>query len=105
MDFRLSTEQQAFQDEVTGFVESGLPAGWDGQQGTIDERMAVEREVMRRLADRRWLALPWPKEYGGTGATPMEQLIFNEQMAYHRVPGYVNMGVAWVGPVVMLYGT
>jgi alkylation response protein AidB-like acyl-CoA dehydrogenase len=105
MDFRLSTEQQAFQDEVTGFVRSGLPAGWDGEQGTIDERMAVEREVMRRLAGKRWLALPWPKEYGGMGATPMEQLIFNEQMAYHRVPGYVNMGVAWVGPVVMLYGT
>ncbi|MEX0781005.1 MAG: acyl-CoA dehydrogenase family protein [Dehalococcoidia bacterium] len=105
MDFRLSTEQLAFQDEVTGFVKSGLPAGWDGQQETIDERMAVEREVMRRLAENRWLALPWPKEYGGLGATPMEQLIFNEQMAYHRVPGYVNMGVAWVGPVVMLYGT
>jgi alkylation response protein AidB-like acyl-CoA dehydrogenase len=35
----------------------------------------------------------------------MEQLIFNEQMAYHGVPGTMNMGVAWVGPVVMLYGT
>ncbi len=105
MDFRLSTEQQEFQDEVTGFVRSGLPAGWDGEQETVEERMAVEREVMRRLAAKRWLALPWPKEYGGMGATPMEQLIFNEQMAYHRVPGYVNMGVGWVGPVVMLYGT
>jgi alkylation response protein AidB-like acyl-CoA dehydrogenase len=105
MDFRLSTEQQAFQEEVTGFVQSGLPAGWNEDHESIDERMAVEREVMRRLAARRWLALPWPKEYGGMGATPMEQLIFNEQMAYHRVPGYVNMGVAWVGPVVMLYGT
>ncbi|HEX6031429.1 MAG TPA: acyl-CoA dehydrogenase family protein [Tepidiformaceae bacterium] len=105
MDFRLNPEQQAFQDEVTSFVKAGLPAGWDEEQGSIDERMAVERDVMKRLAAKRWLALPWPKEYGGMGATPMEQLIFNEQMAYHRVPGYVNMGVAWVGPVVMLYGT
>ena len=105
MDFRLSSAQQTFQDEVAGFVASGLPAGWDAAQESIERRMTVEREVMRRLADRRWLALPWPKEYGGMGATPMEQLIFNEQMAYHRVPGYVNMGVAWVGPVVMLYGT
>ena len=32
-------------------------------------------------------------------------MIFNEQMAYHGVPGTMNMGVAWVGPVVMLYGT
>jgi alkylation response protein AidB-like acyl-CoA dehydrogenase len=105
MDFRLSPAQQQFQDEVSAFVKSGLPSGWDEQQASIDARMVVEREVMRRLAANRWLALPWPKEYGGMGATPMEQLIFNEQMAYNRVPGYVNMGVAWVGPVVMLYGT
>jgi alkylation response protein AidB-like acyl-CoA dehydrogenase len=59
---------------------------------------------MKRLAAKHWLALPWPKEYGGLGASPMQQLIFNEQMAYHGVPGTVNMGVAWVGPVVMLYG-
>lgn len=60
---------------------------------------------MKRLASRRWLALPWPEEFGGLGATPMQQLVFNELMAYYRVPGLINMGVAWVGPVVMLYGT
>ncbi len=105
MDLRLNPEQQAFQRDVADFIERGLPAGWERERGSLDERMAVERGVMKALAAKRWLALPWPKEYGGLGATPVEQLIFNEQMAYHRVPGVVNMGVAWVGPVVMLYGT
>ncbi|MBI5949183.1 MAG: acyl-CoA dehydrogenase family protein [Chloroflexi bacterium] len=102
MDFRLNQHQSAFQQEVRTFIETGLPAGWDGE---AEAGGPVEREIMGRLAAKHWLALPWPKEYGGMGASPMEQLIFNEQMAYHRVPGMMNMGVAWVGPVVMLYGT
>ncbi len=105
MDFRLDHAQSAFQREVLGFIDSGLPTGWDADFASLEAGLAVERDVMKRLAARNWLALPWPKEFGGLGASPVQQLIFNEQMAYHRVPGTVNMGVAWVGPVVMLYGT
>ena len=104
MNFHLSPEQAEFQAEVLDFIAEGLPPGWDQDHGSLEAGLEVEREVMRRLAAKRWLALPWPKEYGGMGASPMQQLIFNEQMAYHGVPGTVNMGVAWVGPVVMLYG-
>jgi len=105
MDFHLDPEQAAFQKEVATFIEQDLPAGWQREHPAVAEQMEVERAVMRALSGRRWLALPWPKEYGGAGATAIEQMIFNEQMAYHGVPGTVNMGVAWVGPVVMLYGT
>ena len=104
MNFHLNPEQAAFQDEVVRFIEHDLPRGWDQEHDTFAEGLAIEREVMTRLASKHWLALPWPKEFGGLGASPMQQLIFNEQMAYHGVPGTVNMGVAWVGPVVMLYG-
>lgn len=106
MDLRLTPEQTSFQREVTAFIESGLPAGWKtAREDVLEERLGIERDIMRRLAERHWLALPWPEEYGGLSASPMQQLIFNEQMAYHSVPGVINMGVAWVGPVVMLYGT
>lgn len=106
MNFRLTATQEAFQKEVLEFIDTGLPQGWQvGREEDISTRLPIEREVMKRLAAKHWLALPWPKEYGGLGASPMDQMIFNEQMAYHRVPGVVNMGVAWVGPVVMLYGS
>lgn len=104
MNFHLNPEQAAFQQEVVDFIEHGLPPGWDQEHSSFEEGLSIERDVMTRLASKHWLALPWPKEYGGLGASPMQQLIFNEQMAYHGVPGTVNMGVAWVGPVVMLYG-
>jgi alkylation response protein AidB-like acyl-CoA dehydrogenase len=105
MDFRLNPAQAAFQQDVISFIDHDLPAGWDAGYESLAARMDVERAVMKRLAARHWLALPWPREYGGLGASPMQQLIFNEQMAYRQVPGTMNMGVAWVGPVVILYGT
>ncbi|HML96988.1 MAG TPA: acyl-CoA dehydrogenase family protein [Tepidiformaceae bacterium] len=105
MNFHLTAAQAAFQKEVTDFIAHGLPPGWDTEHESLQDRLAVERDIMKRLAAKRWLALPWPRQYGGLGASPMQQMIFNEQMAYHGVPGTVNMGVAWVGPVVMLYGT
>jgi alkylation response protein AidB-like acyl-CoA dehydrogenase len=105
MDFRLDPAQAEFQRDVAAFIEHDLPEGWSTPRESLAAGIEVERAVMKRLASRHWLALPWPREYGGLGASPMEQLLFNEQMAYHRVPGVVNMGVAWVGPVVMLYGT
>jgi alkylation response protein AidB-like acyl-CoA dehydrogenase len=48
--------------------------------------------------------MAWPKEYGGGGASHMRQLVYNEEMAYHGAP-VGNMGIAWVGPSLMLYGT
>lgn len=105
MDFRLNSEQEAFQREVASFINSDLPSAWNEEHGSLEARLEIERDVMKRLAKRHWLALPWPQAVGGMAASPMRQLIFNEQMAYNGVPGTVNMGVAWVGPVVMLYGT
>jgi len=100
VDFLLSPAQAEFQSEVNQFVDGLLPD--DGS----DPRAQPEWEttVRRELAARHWLALPWPVEYGGMGASPMQQMIFNEIVSYRRVPAF-SMGVAWVGPALMLYGT
>ena len=100
MDFRLSSEHAAFQREVARFVDELLPD--DGSDPRDDPEFATT--VRMALAGRGWLALPWPVEYGGQGASPLQQMFFNEIMAYRRVPSF-SMGVAWVGPALMLYGT
>ena len=58
------------------------------------------------MAKRRWLTMAWPEQYGGLEAPHWQQCIMSEEMAYHRAPGSgANMGVQWVGPSLMLYGT
>ena len=68
--------------------------------------MALTRSFQTEMAKRRWLTLAWPKEHGGLEAPHSQQMIMAEEMAYHRAPGGgSNMGVQWVGPSLMLYGT
>jgi alkylation response protein AidB-like acyl-CoA dehydrogenase len=104
MDFRLTAEQKAFQAEVQAFIDQEVPKDWSRARDADDQRTGVQREIRRKLAAKKWLTLAWPKEYGGLDASPMQQMVFNELMSYHSVPSF-SMGVAWVGPVMMLYGT
>jgi alkylation response protein AidB-like acyl-CoA dehydrogenase len=70
-----------------------------------EERAGFQKGFIKKLADRKWLAMAWPQEYGGLGASHMQQLIYNEEMSYRQAPGAFSMGVAWVGPALMIYGS
>ena len=108
MDFHFTPEEDAFRQEIREFLRQTLPADWDPDAyGEMDDEdaWALSRHVTKKLAERKWLAMAWPTEYGGLNATHMQQMIFNEEMAYHGAPGGGGMGVAWVGPAIMLYGT
>lgn len=110
MEFRLTAEEEAFRAEVREFLKKELKPGWHDQFDTetdlgTEQQSEFGREFNKKLAQRRWLTLPWPEEYGGLGASIMQQMTYNEEMAYHGAPTGLNMGVAWVGPSLMIYGT
>jgi alkylation response protein AidB-like acyl-CoA dehydrogenase len=109
MQFKFTPEQEAFRAEVRGVIDTNLPADYASRATGGEAEDAAAWDLARRftaaLADRKWLAMAWPKEFGGLDADHMTQLIYNEELAYHRAPGGGGMGVAWVGPAVMLYGT
>ena len=110
MDFRFSADDEAFRAEIRAFVAAELPASW-GEAAYNDREDAppaigVEsRAFQRKLAGKGWLTLAWPKEYGGLGAGAMQQLVYNEEMSALRAPGFGGMGVAMVGPTLMMHGT
>jgi hypothetical protein len=110
MDFQFAVEEQAFREEIRAFVRSELPPDWGS--AAYNDREDAPREVsetsrafQRKLADKGWLTLAWPAEHGGLGAGPMQQLVYNEEMSALRAPGFGGMGVAMVGPTLMLHGT
>ncbi|MBI4339771.1 MAG: acyl-CoA dehydrogenase family protein [Chloroflexi bacterium] len=103
MDFGFPAELEEFREEVRQFVRTDVPANWEG--GGFEEEDPREAQAIRRkLAQRGWLTMAWPKEYGGMGAPHYQQLVFNEEMAYHRVPAADN-SVNMLGPILMLEGT
>jgi len=110
MDFQFAAEEQAFREEIRAFVRSELPPDWGN--AAYNDREDAPREVsetsrafQRKLADKGWLTLAWPTEHGGLGAGPMQQLVYNEEMSALRAPGFGGIGVAMVGPTLMLHGT
>ena len=105
MDFRFSEEQEKFREEVREFLRQELPKDWDGTGYGEEGATEIGQRITTKLAERKWLAMAWPEEYGGLDAPHMQQLVYNEEMSYQGAPGAYSMGVAWVGPAVMLYGT
>jgi alkylation response protein AidB-like acyl-CoA dehydrogenase len=100
MDLRFSVEDEAFRGEIREFLRQELPEkrpeGVDGWR--------FSRAFVKKLAQRGWLTMAWPKEWGGQGADHIRQLVFNEEMALWEAPSN-DLGMDRVGPTIMLHGT
>jgi alkylation response protein AidB-like acyl-CoA dehydrogenase len=103
MDLTLSPAEEAFRDEVRGWLDANNP----GPEPSGDEAaFEFRRDWQRRLNEAGWAGLSWPKEYGGRGATLIEQAIFNEEIARAHAPAVANvLGLAMGGPTVIAHGS
>jgi alkylation response protein AidB-like acyl-CoA dehydrogenase len=103
VDLTLSPAEEAFRDEVRRWLESNNPGP---EPGGDEAAFEFRRDWQRRLDEAGWAGLSWPQEYGGRGATLIEQAIFNEEMARAQAPAVANvLGLAMGGPTVIAHGT
>jgi alkylation response protein AidB-like acyl-CoA dehydrogenase len=89
-------------------VRSWLQENHPGPAPEGDDAAEFEfrRDWQRKMHDAGWAGISWPEEYGGKGATLIEQAIFNEELARQRVPLPANvLGLVMGGPVVIAHGT
>ncbi|HLK11417.1 MAG TPA: acyl-CoA dehydrogenase family protein [Candidatus Binatia bacterium] len=108
MDFRLTPAQTRFRDEARAWLAGNLPPGSDTRRPeTAAERVASARAWQRRLAEGGWAGLHWPREHGGRGATPIEQLLFLEEYVAAGAPDLAEIGIgpSLVGPTLIRHGT
>ena len=106
MEFKFSAEDEAFRRELRQFVKDELPSDWEGGGRWPEETdWGLTREMRKKLADKGWLTMHWPEEYGGENASPVRSAIFNEEMAYMRAPGRDIFGVRMLGPTLMIHGS
>jgi alkylation response protein AidB-like acyl-CoA dehydrogenase len=107
MDFRDRPEIAAFREEVRNWINNDLTADERGLASDASSEESYQRTlaVRAKLAAKGWAAPAWPVEYGGMGATVRQQAVFNEELAYHRVPGPDFIAVNYIGPTLMIYGT
>jgi alkylation response protein AidB-like acyl-CoA dehydrogenase len=71
-----------------------------------DTRWERQKVWHKKLHEGGWIGIWWPKEYGGRGASVIEQVIFNEELAQMGLSSGVNMsGVTLLGPTLIHLGT
>jgi alkylation response protein AidB-like acyl-CoA dehydrogenase len=109
MDLNYTPEEESFRQQVRSWLATNLPKS--GLRGTDNhtnaDKTMLERmkEWHRRLYEAGYLALSWPKEYGGQAMDPVSQAIVNEEMVRARAPGPVGGGIPLLGPTLITWGT
>jgi alkylation response protein AidB-like acyl-CoA dehydrogenase len=119
MDFRYTTEEEAFRSKLHSWIETTsaevFGRGKDGLGASTaslldvgdDTRWQRLKEYHRRLYDAGYVALHWPKEHGGGGATLMEQAIYQDEVLSFALPMYGanQLAIDRIGPTLMFMGT
>ena len=109
MDFSYPAEIEQFRKELRAWLSANLT----DDVVAADRRRAHDPLVFDTLrawdaavADAGWAAVSWPREYGGRGATVLEQLAHAEETTRARVPMPLNIiGINNIAPEIMLHGT
>ncbi len=108
MDLNLTPAELKFRDEVRAWLGANVPADWEKHR-TEDEmlqRFEFLRAWQKKVYQAGWAGISWPKEYGGRGATLMQQVIFTEEMARAAAPPLANvLGLSLIGPTIIAFGT
>ena len=107
MDLTYTPEQERLRQQLrayfTGLMTPDVRAALTAAEGEYGNGEAYRR-VVRQLGRDGWLALSWPQEYGGRGASLLDQLIFTDEAAVAGVP-VPFLTINTVGPTIMRFGT
>jgi alkylation response protein AidB-like acyl-CoA dehydrogenase len=109
MELAYSKTDEAFRKEVRSWLKKNLPKKDKAVSELMPhdpERVRLAKEWQRKLYDAGYVAMSWPKEYGGQNADAMRQTIVNEELVLARAPGLVGAsGLLMLGPTLIQYGT
>ncbi|HKT77502.1 MAG TPA: acyl-CoA dehydrogenase family protein [Sphingobium sp.] len=106
MNLDLSPFEKDFRQEVRHFFEQEYPRYIlnkvaSGQRLERGDHIASQRA----LNARGWLGISWPREHGGTGWSPMQRLIFDEELERAGAPNIIPMAVLYIGPIICAFGS
>ncbi|SDM72916.1 hypothetical protein SAMN05428957_11359 [Oryzisolibacter propanilivorax] len=106
MDLQFTPEEEAFRAEVRAFLQQHLPRDLAAKVQAGQRLSRFDLENWQAILNRQgWLAYHWPREYGGTGWTPIQKFIFDDECARAGAPRLPPFGTSMLGPVLIKYGS
>ena len=107
MDLNDTPQQAEYREKVRSWLEAHKGeapprSGSSEDKAFIDSRRAWQRE----LAEAGLAGVTWPKEYGGQGLGPIEQVVVNQELSRAQVPGILDViGIGMLGPCIIAHGS
>ena len=109
MDFSYPPEVEQFRKELRAWLAANLTeevVAAGRRRGRDPDTFEMLRAWDAAVADAGWGAVSWPQEYGGRGATVLEQLAYAEETIHARAPVPLNViGMNNIAPAIMQYGS
>ena len=107
MNFDFTTDQQAFLKEVEDFLDANAdPEVFDPTRENMAQIVDTppRRAFMKKLAERGWLGITWPQEWGGKDSDGVYEYLLNESLAGRGAP-QIGKGVGIIGKTLLRHGS
>ncbi len=107
MNFEFSDAEKAFVEEVDKFIEANRsPEVMDRTRENMAQLVDTpeRRGLMKKLAERGWMGMTWPKEYGGSEREGVYEFLLNERLAREGAP-QIGKGVGIIGKTLIRNGS
>ena len=106
MDFDLGEQAAALRTRLRELISANIAEDYLGAFTDDPADLAVAQQFCKTLAAEGLLTIAWPREYGGGGGSVWDQTVVREEMwAHHEPRGAQYMGLNWVGPAIMAFGS
>ena len=106
IDLLLDNDLRAFRREVRAFLRDAVP---EETRDRVDRGYAANKSdivaFLSRLSEKGWVAPAWPVEYGGTGWSQLQRMVFSTELARNAAPSIPPFGVSMIGPVIYTFGS
>ncbi len=109
MDFNYTPDDEAFRAEFRAWLENNRQYATPAR-GPLADESAGEWDARirwhRKLNEGGWMGVSWPSEYGGRGASLLQSIIYEEELARAgtAIP-FTGMGISLLGPTLIHWGT
>ncbi len=106
MDYQFDEDSQRLRARLREMIAMNFDSDFLGAWTDDPNDLVQTQRFCRLLADEGLLARAWPAEFGGGGGSVWEQTVVREEMwAHHEPRGAQYMGLNWVGPALIRFGT
>jgi alkylation response protein AidB-like acyl-CoA dehydrogenase len=110
MDLTFTADHESFRTEARSWIAANLDKTWSDitRDPANDEHALIEarRQWQRKLNGAGYLGMAWPREWGGRGASQVEEAILAEELARADAPHIPNgLGIGLCAPALIHYGS